>query len=444
MSEGKNIKPVVRFAPSPTGFLHIGSARTALFNYLYAKKTGGKYILRIEDTDKTRSTKEFEEDILKELKWLGINYDEMYRQSERTNIYSDYLHQLVDKNLAYISQESEGESESVIRLRNIGKNITFSDSIRGTIAFDTSELGDFVIAKDFDQAIYHFVVVVDDFLMGITNVIRGEEHLSNTPRQILIQEAFGWPRVEYTHLPLILNPDKSKMSKRTGATAVCEYRETGYLPEAIINFLVFLGWSAQNKTNEEIFPLEKLMELFNLTQLQSGGAVFNIEKLDWMNEQHIRLMTEERLGQRLFYFLPDNFKKEAEENKKLWQRIITSEKGRIHKLCDIKETAQIYFETPKIDPLIIPSPKNRDKKTTKEHLQKTLILFQNLESEIFSREEAKEVIWPYAEEKGREEVLWPLRVALTGREKSPDPFTVSFVLGKEETLKRIKNALDAL
>src|SRR3989338_11540689 len=227
MPEEKNIKPVVRFAPSPTGFLHIGSARTALFNYLYAKKTGGKYILRIEDTDKTRSTKEFEEDILKELKWLGINYDEMYRQSERTNIYSDYLHQLVDKNLAYISQESEGESESVIRLRNIGKNITFSDTIRGSIAFDTSELGDFVIAKDFDQAIYHFVVVVDDFLMGITNVIRGEEHLSNTPRQILIQEAFGYDKLAYAHIPLVLASDRSKLSKRQGSVSLREFLDKG-------------------------------------------------------------------------------------------------------------------------------------------------------------------------------------------------------------------------
>ena len=435
---------VVRFAPSPTGLLHIGSARTALFNYLYAKKLGGKYILRIEDTDTNRSTKEFEKDILEGLTWLGLSHDEVYRQSDRTKTYSKYLKKLVDENLAYMSEESEGENKTVIRLRNDGKIINFKDTIRGEISFDTSELKDFVIAKNFDEVLYHFAVVVDDFEMSVTHVIRGEEHLSNTPRQILIQEALGISRPEYTHLPLILNKDKSKMSKRFGATSVKEYREAGYLSEAIINFLAFLGFSAQDKTNKEIFSINELIDLFNLEHLQNGGAVFSVEKLDWMNEQHIRKMEIKVLVENLISFLPHELKNLVEKNKDLWLRIVEGEKGRLKKLCDIVEPAEIYLKTPFIEITLLIPPKNGDKEKTRQHLEKIIDILEKLPENSFSLEDIKNAVWPYAEEHGKGEVLWPMRVALTGKEKSPDPFTVANIIQKTETLKRLRDAVGVL
>jgi len=276
----------VRFAPSPTGLLHIGGARTALFNYLFTKKNNGTFILRIEDTDKERSKKEYEDNILESLSWLGVKWDELYRQSERLDIYKNYLKKLLDEESAYVSDEREGESKSVIRLKNPGEAIKFNDLVRGDITFNTGDLGDFVIAKNLDTPLYHFAVVVDDFEMKITHVIRGEEHLSNTPRQILIARALKVKEPSYAHLPLILSEDKSKMSKRQGEISVTSYREAGYLPGAIVNFIAFLGWSLQSKTNEEIFSLTDLEKRFDLGNIQKGGAIFNIEKLNWVNKQH--------------------------------------------------------------------------------------------------------------------------------------------------------------
>ena len=245
---------ITRFAPSPTGFLHLGSARTAFFNYLYARKNKGKFILRIEDTDKERSTREFEEDIINALSWLKIPYETLYKQSERTDIYKKYLKKLVDEDKAYVSKEEvkkEGHREEVIRFRNPNKKIKFADLVRGDIEFDTTDLGDFVIAKSSEEPLYHLAVVVDDFEMGITHVIRGEDHISNTPRQILIGEALGAPRPQYAHIPLILAPDRSKLSKRHGALAIAEYRNRGYMSEAICNYLALLGWNPG--TDQEIF-----------------------------------------------------------------------------------------------------------------------------------------------------------------------------------------------
>ena len=291
----QNNTVVTRFAPSPTGNLHVGSARTALFSFLYARGCGGKFILRIEDTDKERSKKEFEESILASMEWLGFSYDEMYRQSERTEIYKKYLQKLIDSGSAYISKEEvkqEGDRSEVIRFKNPNKTVTFADEIRGEVTFDTTELGDFVIAKDVKNPLYHFVVVVDDLEMGVTHVIRGEDHISNTPRQILIQEAIGAPRPTYAHIPLTLAADRSKLSKRHGAVSVEEYKKMGYLPEALVNFLALLGWNPGN--DKEIFSIDELIKEFSLKKMQKGGAMFNFDKLDWVNKQHIaRLDTEE-------------------------------------------------------------------------------------------------------------------------------------------------------
>jgi len=280
-------------APSPTGNLHIGTARTALFNYLFAKQNGGKFILRIDDTDTERSTKAFEQNILDGLKWLGISYDELFRQSERTNIYISYLKKMIDNGSIYMSKEEvkeEGQRPEVIRLKNPNKKIVFDDLVRDQIEFDTTELGDFVVAKSIEEPLYHLASVVDDLEMGVTHVIRGEDGISNTPRQILIQEAMRAPRPIYAHLPLILASDRSKLSKRKHGEMVWidTYKDKGYSARAIINYLALLGWNPG--TEQEIFTLEELITIFDLSRVHKGGAIFDEKKLAWVNRKHFNLV----------------------------------------------------------------------------------------------------------------------------------------------------------
>ncbi|HEU5114515.1 MAG TPA: glutamate--tRNA ligase family protein, partial [Candidatus Paceibacterota bacterium] len=279
---------VTRFAPSPTGYLHAGNYRTAVFSYLFARQNGGKFILRVEDTDRARSKKEYENNILESLEWLKLPYDEMYRQSERGDIYREYLEKLIAEDKAYVSQETTVHNQEdnakerrteVIRFRNPNKRVRFQDLIRGDIEFDTTELGDFVIAKSVTEPIFHFAVVLDDYLMGITHVIRGEDHISNTPRQILIQEALGAPTPIYAHLPLVLAHDRSKLSKRHGAESMTHYRDAGYVPDALLNYMALLGWNPG--TDQEIFDLDGLIKAFDISKVQKGGAIFNEEKLRW-------------------------------------------------------------------------------------------------------------------------------------------------------------------
>jgi glutamyl/glutaminyl-tRNA synthetase len=293
----RNDKVVVRMAPSPTGPMHIGNVRTALFNYIYAKQHGGKCLLRLEDTDRTRSKKEYEEDILESFKWLGLEYDgELWRQSERTDVYKKYLDRLIAEDKAYISQETEGENREVVRFRNPNKTVEFDDLVRGKIVFDTTELGDFIIAKNINEPVYHLVVVVDDFESGITHVIRGGDHISNTPRQILIQEAIGAPRPYYAHLPLILAGDRSKLSKRKHGEMVSlnYYRGKGYLHGAILNYLALLGWNPG--TEQEIFTLGELIKEFDLSKVNKGNAMFDEKKLAWVNRKH-RGFSPGRIGE---------------------------------------------------------------------------------------------------------------------------------------------------
>lgn len=282
-------KIVVRIAPSPTGNLHIGTARTALFNFLFARQNNGTFIVRIEDTDKERSKKEYEDNILDGFKWLGISHDAFYRQSEREEIYKSYLKKLIEDGYAYISKEEvteEGKRSEVIRFKNPNTKISFFDLIRGEVVFDTTDLGDFVIARSETEPLYHLAVVIDDHEMGVTHVIRGEDHISNTPRQILILEAIGASRPIYGHIPLILGPDRSKMSKRHGATSIAQFRDRGYLPEAIVNYLALLGWNPG--TEKEIFDIEELIKIFDVKKIQKGGAIFDEEKLKWVNKEHIK------------------------------------------------------------------------------------------------------------------------------------------------------------
>jgi glutamyl-tRNA synthetase len=421
-------KVVTRFAPSPTGPFHIGNVRTALFNFLFSRQNRGKFILRIEDTDKLRSEKKYEEEILNGLKWLGLNWDELYRQSERIAVYRKYLQKLLDGNKAYLDGEA-------IRFRNLNKKVKFNDLIRGEIEFDTTELGDFVIAKNIEEPLYHLAVVIDDFEMGVTHVIRGEDHVSNTPRQILIQEAIRAPRPIYAHLPLILAPDRSKLSKRSHGEAVSAgyYREAGYLPEAVINFLALLGWNSG--TDEEIFSLDELIKKFDIKKVQKSGAIFNTEKLDWLNKQYIKKMTTKELGEALLKFLPSK-----PDN---WEKIVELEKERIAKLSDIKEGTEYFFDEPKYGAELLVWKKS-DKNKTKIYLEELLKKLCDMGDREWSKEKIKDVVWPYAEKNGRGDVLWPLRMALTGLERSPEPFTLADILGKIKTINRIKNAIAKL
>ena len=427
---------VTRMAPSPTGKFHIGSARTALFSFLYAKHHGGKFILRIEDTDKERSKPEFEENIIESFKWLGLAHDEFYRQSERTEIYKEQLKKLIDSGYAYVSKETPtepGGREEVIRFKNPNKKIKFNDVILGDIEIDSTDLKDFVIAKDLETPLYHLTVVVDDGLMNVSHVIRAQEHIANTPRQILILEALGFQRPVYAHIPLVLAPDKTKLSKRHGAVALLDYRDMGYLPEAIINYLAFLGWNPG--TEQELFSLTDLVKEFSLEKVQTGGGVFNIEKLDWYNREYIKKMPEEKILSEIQKYL--------DVSSHVLVRGMPSIIERISKFSDLSDEAEFgfYKAVPEYDATNL-IWKRSDKEKTLVHLEKTKELLSK--SDFDSADTIKASIWDYAESVGRGDVLWPLRYALSGKDKSPDPFTLAYIFGKDETLERIEKAISKL
>jgi glutamyl/glutaminyl-tRNA synthetase len=409
----KKGKVIVRYAPSPTGNLHLGNTRTALFNYLFAKHQGGKFILRIDDTDKERSKVEYEKDILESLEWLGLKHDEIYKQSERSALYRENLEKLIEADKAYLAKEEKGE---VIRFRNPGGRVAFTDLIRGEISFDVTELGDFVLARNLDSPVYHFASVVDDIASGITHVIRGEDHVSNTPRQILILEALGGARPAYAHIPLILAPDRSKLSKRHGAVATSEYRRQGYLAEALVNFLATLGWSAQSQQiSEEIFSLDELAKLFDLSGIQKSGAVFNLEKLNWYNRHYLRTSPP-----------PVGLER-------AWPELT----ARANTLGEVEALVAAGGEMDYIR--LAPQPTVDLLKTT-AHLPGVIEILTRLNDDDFEAEKLKAALWDYATAKGRGEVLWPLRVALSGRARSADPFTIAAILGKTETLERLNYA----
>ena len=443
--DSKSIGEIVtRIAPSPTGVLHVGTARTALFNYLYAKQNGGKFVVRIEDTDKERSTKEFEKNILDSLDWLGLDYDDFVRQSDRTEIYKKYIDKLISEGKAYVSKEEvkeEGQRPEVIRFKNPNKEITFEDMIRGEIKFDTTELGDFVIAKSLDEPIYHLAVVIDDHEMGITDILRGEDGISNTPRQILIQEAIGAKRPRYAHLPLILGPDKSKLSKRHGATSLEQFKKQGYMKEAIINHLAFLGWNPGNE--REFFSMEELVKEFDINKVGKGGAVFNIEKLEWFNKEYMQNVSDDEIMKIAVEKLS-----KLSTDEKIISKLIPLIKERISKFDDIDKLVETgdfnyYFNEPADYETQALVWKKSDREKTLENLEKLYeLIFEASEKE--SPDEIKEIVWDYAEQEGRGDVLWPLRYSLSGLTKSPDPFTISSIIGKEKTLARINIAIDKL
>lgn len=486
-------KPIrVRFAPSPTGPLHVGGSRTALFNYLFAKKNRGKFVLRIEDTDLKRSEQKWTDEIIEELKWLGIQWDEgpdidgefgPYKQSQRLDIYEKYLKKLLEEKKAYhcfCTEEDlenkrqeqmsrglapkydgicarltpaeieknlrEGKS-SVIRFRVQNKKIKFHDLIRGEIEFDSGLLGDIVIAKNLKTPLFHFAVVVDDFLMQISHVIRGEEHLSNTPRQILLQEALGFDQPIYAHLPLMLNADRSKLSKRQGDVALSDYHRQGYLPDALVNFMVLLGWNPG--TEKEMFTLAQLAKEFSIEKVQKAGAVFNIQRLDFLNGLYIREKPINKLTELCVPYLKEAgllVAGQVSQNK--LQEIVEVSKTRMKKLSDITTLSDFFFQ----------NKLNYNKDLLKwsdmkpDDVKEALLLCDKILSglkswDIKKIEEAlmsgagdfnKQKGYP---EKNKGYLLWPLRVALSGKQSSPSPFEIASILGKEKTLRRIEEAI---
>lgn len=473
----------VRIAPSPTGYLHLGTIRTALFNFLFARKEKGEFIIRIEDTDKERSLPIFEQDILDGMKALGLVWDEgpdvggdfgPYRQSERKEIYRKEIEKLLDEKKAYwcfctkeeleeqkqamlssgvfpkyagvcrnLSQEEQEQKRKegrsgVIRLVTPNHtHIEFTDMIRGKISVNSDMIGDFVIARSVDDPLYNFAVVVDDAHMKISHVIRGEDHISNTPKQLLIANALGVSEPKYVHLPLLLAPDRSKMSKRKMETSFNEYLKEGYLPEAIINFLALLGWHPDD--DREILSLDEIVELFSLKRVQKGGAVFNVEKLDWFNAEYIKKLSLDELLEHLEHYVPEHWK----EQKEIFQRALAVERPRLKKLSEFEAAARFFFERESYEPdLLIWN--HLEKGAIIDNLQVVRALLDGVEEKDFTTQSLEGVLMPIAQERGKGDVLWPLRVALSGRKNSPSPFEILGVLGKKESLDRIDAAIEKL
>lgn len=443
----ESAKVITRFAPSPTGYFHAGSYRTALFAYIFARQKEGKFILRIEDTDKERSKKEYEENIIDSLKWLGLGYDDFYRQSDRTELYKGYIHKLIASGHAYVSKETPkeaGDRAEVIRFRNPNRKVTFIDMVRGPVEFDTTELKDFVVAKSIDEPIFHLVVVIDDIESGVTHVIRGEDHISNTPRQILIYEALGAVLPQYAHIPLLLAPDRSKLSKRNGAVPVSQYRSKGFLAEAVVNYLALLGWHPAD--DKEMFSVDELIKDFSLERVQKSGAVFDEEKLRWYNRQYILKLSDEAFTEHSLTFLPEWISVKSPA----WKRILPVIKDKISTFGEITDlfgsAGELRFTNNAgeyaADMLLW--KKNPSREAARTHIQATRDMLTKLGDIEFVADTIKATIWPYAEAKGRGDVLWPIRVALTGQDKSPDPFVSAAILGREECLKRFDTALSKL
>lgn len=408
-----------------------------MFNYLFAAHNGGVMVLRFEDTDRERSKPEFEKDIVDALAWLSLPYIlvDNPRQSERGDMYRPYIAKLITSGLAYEAEEGkDGSGKKIVRFKNPNKSITFNDQVRGEVTFDTTELQDFVIAKTIDEPLYHLAVVLDDHEMGVTHVIRGEDHISNTPRQLLLIEALGVVRPQYAHIPLILAHDKSKLSKRHGAVSVNEYKALGIIPEALVNYLALLGWNPGG--DREVFSMEELAKEFTLDRVHKGGAVFDIDKLTWFNEQHLKGLSDDEFAKRLQEF----------SGKNVDVRLIPLIKERITTLVEATALIDEYDflgEVQASAELLTQGGKIAAADASK-HLHAVHELLAALGDEDFTPLRVKESIWPYAEAQGRGAVLWPLRVALSGKQKSPDPFVIAALVGKDTALIRIAAAAKSL
>jgi glutamyl-tRNA synthetase len=491
--------PRVRIAPSPTGPLHIGTARTALFNYLYARRTGGTFVLRLEDTDLARNTIAFEEDILENLHWLGIGWDEgpdgaggadhgpyaPYRQMQRTADHVAAAKDLLARDLAYpcyctpeeldadrkaqeaaheapryvgrcanltpeerAAREAEGKRPAV-RFRVGTRVVAWHDLVRGDVEFDTANIGgDFLIVRSDGSPLYHFAVVVDDASMDMTHIIRGEDHISNTPKHILLFEALGHVIPQFAHLPLILNPDRTKMSKRKSQTAVADYRAQGFLPEAMVNYLSLLGWSTG--TEEEILSLDEIAGRFDLEHVQKGGAIFDKDRLEWLNGQWIRKLEPEDLIERLLPFL------EADRQAGRIDRIPTPEElrplipiiqERLPTLASAGELVGFLWQDQvTVDPAVL-VPKRWDAATTLAGLRAARETIDGSVGPVtFEADELEPPMRALAEARGWKagDLFMAVRVAVTGRTATPPLFDSLVALGRDRVLSRIDAAIETL
>lgn len=414
----------VRIAPSPTGFAHVGTAYTALFNYAFAKKNKGKFIVRIEDTDVKRHVKGAEEAIFEGLNWLGISWDESvdkgkhgpYRQSERLKFYKKEVDSLLKKGLAY-------KDEGAVRFKNPGKDVSWDDLIKGEIAFPGGEITDFVILKSDGYPTYNFAAVVDDLKMEITHVIRGEEHVSNTPRQIALYKSFGKRPPKFAHHPTLRNKDHKKLSKRRDPVDMAKYKKEGYLPEALVNFLCLLGWS--HPKEKEIFDLGEFVKLFSLERVRKAGPVFNVEKLDWMNGEYIRKMDESKLANVIYEFTSKKYPKDE------IKKVIPLVKDRIRKLSEFESMAGFFFEKPKVE-------KKLFGKDYKGHIGSALEVLKGVGD--WRKEEIDGTLLGMIKDKGYHtgKFFMDFRIAITGKKVTPPINESIVILGKEETLKRLK------
>lgn len=474
----------VRFAPSPTGELHIGGARTALFNWLFAKHFGGKFVLRVEDTDTVRSTGKSIENIIKAMEWLGLEWDEgpnrlgqygPYYQSQRIELYNKAAQRLIESGAAYKcycnSEELAAEREAcrkaglppryskkcrerspedcqrlesmgvtpVIRLKVPDEGVTVvTDLVRGEVTFENSVLDDFIIIKSNGYPTYNFACVVDDYMMRISHVIRAEEHLSNTPKQIKIYEALGYEIPQFAHVPMILAPDRSKLSKRHGATSVEEFKAMGYLPEAIINYIALLGWSPGD---EEIISLDEMVDKFSLEKVSKNAAIYDIKKLKWINGHYIRDIDLNRLTEMLRLFMDNGALISREIDQDQLRKAIEITRDRAKTLEELADGISYFFND--VD--------EYDSKGAAKHFSHTdTINILNLciqaltEINEFTLEQTENTYRALAEHLGIKaaRIIHPTRLAITGRTVGPGLFDIMVLLGKDETIKRLKKAVD--
>lgn len=451
-------KVITRFAPSPTGKLHCGTYRTAIFAYLYARKNGGQFVLRIEDTDKERSLKEHEDNALEAMHWLGLEYDAFFRQSENAPRHKAVLEKMIQDGHAYISKEEardgSGVIKEIVRFKNPNTDVSFEDEIKGHVMMNTTDLGDFVIAKNINEPLFHLAVVVDDFDEGVTHVIRGEDHVSNTPRQILIQRAIGAPTPIYAHLPLVLGADKQKLSKRKGALALTQYRAQGYLSEAILNMVAMIGWNPG--TEQELFSKEELIKTFELAKVQKSPAVFNEEKLNWFNREYIKKLSREEFWDHAHTELFGSIVENIPENHDILKKLEPLIRERMVKFSDMQQffgradgstvgEFDYFFIEPFIDTTMLVWKGLKDDadglEKTKKYLQEVIDILTPLSVDVWDAGSIKATLLEVCTREGNGAILWPMRVTLSGREKSPDPFELAHILGREKTLNRIRHVL---
>lgn len=481
----------VRFAPSPTGYLHIGGARTALFNWLYARHHKGTFILRIEDTDQVRSTEEAVNVILEGMRWLGLDWDEgpekggeygPYYQMQRLNLYREYTEKLLKDKKAYrcyctreelaesrekqaregknpkydrhcldlsedeIKKHEEEDRKPVIRLKIPEKNIVFDDLLRGEVAFDGGLLSDFVIVKSDGIPTYNYAVVIDDALMKITNIMRGDDHISNTPKQILIYEALGFTVPKFAHIPMIMGQDHTRLSKRHGATSVMEYKKMGYFPEAVVNYITHLGWSSGGE--REIFTKEELIREFSLDKISKHAAVFSMEKLNWFNSEYLKNMSIDSLTKMLLPFLKEanyieNEKSLSLAKNKYIKEVVKLMQGRIKNFSQFIDYADYFFiDKIDIEPQAFDSVLNKNGvPVILQALQEKLSLLEHWDEE--SIENATREVASSLQIKGGQ-IIHPTRVALSGKKIGPGLFEIMVLLGKEKTVNRLKEALEKI